>query len=69
MQQGKWNEIDSLGLRLNEFLDCPIKFPGMGQDFVICGHDMKVSIPRLLENKDWAWVKKEHEEWLKNSRR
>jgi len=69
MQQGKWNEIDSLGGRLNKLLDCPVRFPGMGGYYMLCGHGMSISITKLLENDDWTWVKEKHDQWLKTSRR
>jgi len=65
MQQGTLGEIDHLGRRLNMLLDCPIRFPGFGGNYLLCGHDMRISIPKLQESNDWNWVKEEHDQWLK----
>ena len=65
MQEGRLRETDSLGARLNKLLDCPVRFPGFGGDYFICGHDVSFLIPRLLKDDRWDWVKERHERWTK----
>ena len=59
-------DIERLGSRLSIELGCPIKFPGFEKNTFVCRHEMVIPVFRLKVDEGWTFVKREHEEWLKN---
>ena len=64
-QQTGFTGVEPLGARLSKFLDCPVRFPGLGGNYMLCRHDITFPISRLLESENWDWVEERHKEWSK----
>jgi len=68
MQPDSLSEINKLGSRLSILLHCPIRFPAFDKNIFACEHGMPIPLYRLLGNNDWSSIKKEHDEWMSNTR-
>lgn len=54
------SDVDSIGLRLNRELDCPVRFASATATFV-CHCGVGFTLEELLKSDDWAWVKEKHD--------
>jgi len=62
MQQGSFEEVNTLGSRLSLEIDCPVAWPRRDKNALTCKHGVIFSISRLRESKDWSWARRMHME-------
>lgn len=61
MQQGNFNDVDSLGKKLSLVLGCPVRWTGHERNVFVCSHDIAFPLHRLKGLDDWTQVKAEHD--------
>ena len=63
MQEGSFDEIDTLGRTLSALLGCTVNWWGsVGKNVFVCKCSISFSGSRLKDSDDWTWAKRKHEE-------
>ena len=62
MQKDTMDDIETLGKKLSEAINCPLR---LHMDTFICKHDLIFKVAALRKSDDWSWAIDGHKEVTK----